>query len=90
MVGEDYYLFDTKLGLPIPGEKLGSIATLDQVRENPELITSLGLTNEESLADNTDYWVKPGQLDNLVSLVYTSPESVSKRMSTLEAALPVE
>jgi tetratricopeptide (TPR) repeat protein len=88
VVGENYYLFDTKLGLPILGEKFGSIATLDQVRENPELITSLSLTNEESLADNTEYWVKPGQLGSLVSLVYTSPESVSKRMSNLEAALP--
>ena len=88
VVGENYYLFDTKLGLPIPGENLGSIATLDQVREKPELITSLSLTNEESLADNTDYWVKPEQLGSLVSLVYTSPEAVSKRMSNLEAALP--
>ncbi len=90
VVGEDYYLFDTKLGLPIPGEKLGSIATLDQVRANPELITSLSLTNEESLADDTAYWLKPDQLGDLVALVYTSPESVSKRMSNLEAALPVD
>ena len=90
VVGEDYYLFDTKLGLPVPGEKLGSIATLDQVRANPELISSLSLTNDESLADDTDYWLKPEQLDELVALVYTSPESVSKRMFNLEAALPVD
>jgi hypothetical protein len=90
VVGENYYLFDTKLGLPIPGEKLGSIATLDQVRANPDLIKSLDLTNEESLEDNTEYWAKPEQLDDLVALIYTSPESVSKRMSSLEAALPVE
>jgi hypothetical protein len=90
VVGENYYLFDTKLGLPIPGEKLGSIATLDQVRANPDLIKSLNLTNEESLEDNTEYWAKPEQLDDLIALVYTSPESVSKRMSSLEAALPVD
>ena len=23
-IGKEYYLFDTKLGLPIPGEKIGS------------------------------------------------------------------
>ncbi len=87
VIGGEYYLFDTKLALPIPGEKTGSIATLAQVREKPELISSLDLTTDESLEDDTDYWVKPEQLKQLDALVYVSPESVSKRMFDLEASL---
>lgn len=86
-IGDDYYLFDTKMALPIPGEKPGTIATLADVRKNPELLTSLDLTNEESLEDDTDYWVKPDQVKDLVGLVYVTPESISKRMLALESSL---
>lgn len=86
-VDDDYYLFDTKLGLPIPGKQLGAIATLAQVREDHELISSLDLTTEESLEDDTDYWVKPDQLNDLDALIYVTPESVSKRMLGLESSL---
>lgn len=86
-IGGEYYLFDTKLALPIPGKKLGSIATLSEVRENKNLIDGLDLTVEESLEDDTRYWVNASQLDDLVGLVYVSPESVSKRMKALENQL---
>ena len=86
-VGDEYYLFDTKLGLPIPGEKLGSIATLSQVRAKPELIRVLDLTTDESLQSETKYWVQEDQLEDLESLIYVTPESVSKRMLALETSL---
>ncbi|MEM7785464.1 MAG: hypothetical protein AAF623_19110 [Planctomycetota bacterium] len=86
-VGQDYYLFDPKLALPIPGKKVGTIARLSEVRSNPELLDELDLTTDESLEDDTDYWVKSDQLQNLESLVYTTPESLSKRMSALERSL---
>ncbi len=86
-IGEEYYLFDTKLALPLPGEKLGSIATLAEVRKNNRLIEGLDLTVEESLEDDTGYWVSPDQLDDLVGLVYVSPESISRRMKVLELRL---
>jgi hypothetical protein len=86
-VGSEYYLFDTKLGLPISGEAVGSIATLTQVREDSDLIRSLDLTNEESLEENTDYWVTEDQLKDLEGFIYVSPESVSKRMLGLESSL---
>lgn len=87
LIGGEYYLFDTKMALPIPGSTLGSIATLSDVRANPELISSLDLTTDESLEENTQYWVKPDQLADLVALVYVSPESVSRRMLALESSL---
>lgn len=86
-IGDEYYLFDTKLALPIPGKTVGTIATLAQVRENPELITSLDLSTDESLEDETDYWVKPEQLKELDGLIYVTPESVSKRMLGLQSSL---
>ena len=86
-IGDDYYLFDTKLGLPIPGTKVGTIATLSEVRANPELLSSLDLTTDESLEDDTDYWVKGDQVKELAGLIYVSPESVSRRMRALETSL---
>ncbi len=86
-VGDDYYLFDTRLGLPIPGEQLGSFLTLSEARANPKLLESLNLTNEEYLGDDTQYWVKPEQLKDLVGWVYVAPESVAKRMKGLEERL---
>ena len=89
-IGGDYFLFDTKLGLPIPGEKLGSIATLAMVQKNPKLLTSLDLTTDESLADNTKYWIRPDDLNSLTALLYASPDAASKRMKALQGDLDVE
>ena len=89
-IGGDYFLFDTKLGLPIPGEKLGSIATLAMVQKNPKLLTSLDLTTDESLVDNTKYWIRPDDLNSLTALLYASPDAASKRMKALQGDLDVE
>ena len=86
-IGDQYYLFDTKLGLGIPGKTPGSIATLDMVRDNPDLLGSLDLTIEESLADDSKYWVKSDQLKSLTAMTYVVPESVSKRMAALESSI---
>ena len=86
-IGEDYYLFDTKLGLPLPGEKVGTIATLAQVRQDTSLLTRLDLTTEESLQDDTKYWIKPDDVKQLEGLIYVTPESISKRMLALERSL---
>jgi hypothetical protein len=86
-IGEQYYLFDTKLALPIPGEKIGTVATLQQLRDKPELLSSLDLTTGESLADDTNYWVRPEDLKQLQALVYVSPEAVSSRMKQVQQSL---
>jgi hypothetical protein len=86
-IGDEYYLFDTKLALPIPGERLGTFATLSEVRANGKLLDGLDLSTEESLSDETKYWVRSNQLDSLKALIYVSPESVSKRMKGLESRL---
>jgi len=87
LIGGRLYLFDTKLGLPIPSDVPGKIATLSEVKANPELLEQLDLTTEESLADDTDYWVKSDDLKSVQALAYSSPEHCSRRMFQLEKNL---
>ena len=89
-IGDNYYLFDTKLGLPVPGKKLGSIATLKMVQESPELLPGLDLSTDESLADDTKYWVDADGLQSLTALLYASPDSASRRMKALQGDLDIE
>jgi hypothetical protein len=42
LIGEDIYLFDSALGLPLPGPAGKGIATLAQVEAHPELVQALG------------------------------------------------
>ena len=87
VIGDQYYLFDTKMALPVPGKEIGTIATLADVRADDELLTKLDLTTDESLEDDTAYWVKPADVKELDALVYVTPESISKRMFALEKSL---
>jgi hypothetical protein len=86
LIGEDYYLFDTRLGLPIPGKDSG-FATLAEVQADPELLSKLDLSVKESLADDTEYWVKEDDLKNITGLLYWHPVSVSQRTAVLESNL---
>ena len=86
-IGGQYYLFDTKLGMPIPGEKIGTIATLADVKSNPKLLEKLDLTVDESLKDETKYWVRPDDLSKLKAKLYVTPEGISNRIDQLEAKL---
>ena len=87
VVEDQYYLFDTKLGLPIPNATPGQIATLQQLKEDPKLLSALNLTLEESLADDTKYWVTEKDLSTLKAQVYVVPESLSQRINGLEDSL---
>ena len=73
--------------MPIPGEKIGTIATLADVRSNPELLESLDLTVDESLKDETKYWVQPDDLAKLKAKLFVTPEGISNRISQLESKL---
>ena len=86
LVGEKFYLFDTKMGLPILGKE-NNIATLTDVRADASLLSSLDLTVKESLADDTKYWVTEKDLEKITGLVYWNPTSASRRISILESNL---
>ena len=87
LLGDQLYLFDSQLGLPLPGEQLGSIATLAEVRENGDLITALNLSLEESTRDETDYRITAEQVKEVTALVYATPTGVSRRMKFLNDRL---
>ena len=89
LINNDLYLFDPRLGLPIPGPGLKGIATLTQVQANPSLLSDLDLTPAESRRD-IDYPVVKGQLSHVVALIDASCPSISKRMALVQTHLAGE
>jgi tetratricopeptide (TPR) repeat protein len=85
LIDDKLYLFDTALGLPIPGEEQGSIATLAEVRANPNLLRRLDLEEE-----NLTYPVTESQLKSVAALVDATGEALSRRMKMLEERLTGE
>ncbi|MEI8374773.1 MAG: hypothetical protein WCJ35_18265 [Planctomycetota bacterium] len=91
---KNLYLFDPKLGLPIPGphgiaaDKSGRLdvhpATLDQVAANPKLLDRL------ALGSDAPYWAKKADLKRAVVLVEASPLYLSPRAKRVESRLTGE
>ena len=82
LIDDQLYLFDTQLGLPIPGPEAGSIATLDQVRQDPALLRKLdGRFADRALI----YPIQAEELDRLVALLDAGPEAFSYRMHLIES-----
>ena len=86
-IGKEFFLFDTKLGLPIPGKGNTSVATLSAVVADTSLLSNLDLSVKESLADDTKYWVTAKDLEKLTGLAYWNPTSASRRIAVLEGNL---
>ncbi len=92
--GEDIYIFDPLLGLPIPApdgirlDGAGSLqidpATLAQVVADPELLRRLDLGEQQP------YLVGPEDLDHLVVLIEASPTYLAARMRIIESKLSGE
>jgi hypothetical protein len=83
LIGGKLYLFDTALGLPIPGPGGKGISTLDQVRKEPSILRQLdveGLGNYP--VSETDF--KQG----IWALIDAEPPALSRRMALLQAAMP--
>jgi Tetratricopeptide repeat len=81
VVDDDLYLFDVRLGLPIPGPKPNSVATLAQVVADETLLSRLDLDAEHP------YPVRPEDLKHVVAYVEGSPEGLSYRMALVESRL---
>jgi len=83
LVKGELYLFDTSLGLPIPGPQGQGIATLAQVVADPKLLRQLDIEGEPP------YPVAEADL-KVVALIDAEPDALSRRMQLLQAALPAE
>ncbi len=81
LVGEQLYLFDLELGLPIPGSQPASVATLADVAADPGLLKKLDLDAEHP------YSITPGDLKHVVAFVEGSPPALSLRMALVESRL---
>ena len=86
VIGGEMYLFDPLLGLPIHGKNPASIATLSEVMDNPELLSDLNLTIDESV-EKLNYRITTDKLNDLIALVVAPPESLSRRMMATESNL---
>ncbi len=81
LLDQQLYLFDTELGLPLPGPGGVGIATLAQVVADPQLLASL------DIGDKYRYRVRGSDLGEVVALVDASPQSLSQRMKLVEQQL---
>lgn len=78
---EKLYLFDTRLGLPMPASAPGQVATLAEVVENPQLLSNL------DLGDELKYPITASDLQQLTAWLVASPLQLSRRAFRLEQAL---
>ena len=77
----DLYLFDSWLGMPLPGPPGHRVATLADVAADDGLLRKLDVSSTRP------YPVKAEQLAGLIAYVEASPGYLSRRMETLEARL---
>jgi tetratricopeptide (TPR) repeat protein len=75
------YLFDCRLGLPIPGPAGQGVATLAQVAADDALLRQLDVDEMHP------YPVRAEQLQKVVAYVEGSPPALSKRMALVESRL---
>jgi len=78
----ELYLFDVRLGLPIPGPDGKPVATLKEVIADDGLLRALDVDQQRP------YPVHAADLDHLTVYIEESPTYVSHRMQRVEAELP--
>lgn len=81
LLDDSLYLFDTTLGLPVPGPDGKGVATLKQVQENSELLSQLDLDSDNP------YRLRPDHLKKVVVLLESTPGYWSPRMRFLQERL---
>lgn len=74
----ELYLYDTRLGLPLPGPDGQGVATLSQVVADEQLLRQLDVDSEHP------YPVTSDDLQHVVALVDASPQYLSRRMEVFE------
>jgi len=78
LIDDQLYLFDTSLGLPIPGPGGFGIATLEQVRKDRSLLSELDVGEHTYAPAEADF-------DKVVALIDASPNSLSRRMRLIDS-----
>lgn len=81
LIGEELYLFDPLLGLPIPGPDGQGIATLNQ------FVTDEGVRKQLNVPGGPEYGVTAEDLKNVGVLLDAQPEALLRRMAILEGPI---
>lgn len=81
LVGEDVYLFDSGLGMPIPGPNQEGIATLEEARNDPSVLRRL------TVQGWFDYPFDNEMVQQTVALLDLTPQWLARRMRHLEEGL---
>ena len=85
LIGDELYLFDAALGLPLPGADGKPVATLDEVRKQPELLRKLDV--DDGGGETLAYPMTAERLASLVALVDAEAPALSRRMWIIEQNL---
>jgi len=83
-IGEELFLFEPALGLPIPGPDQIGITTLTEARENPSVLRRLNVPGW------FDYPLDNKAIEKTIAMLDAPPESMSRRMRHLQAGLAGE
>ncbi|HEY7154645.1 MAG TPA: hypothetical protein VH575_11855 [Gemmataceae bacterium] len=86
--GKDVYLFDPRLGLPLPGPKGQGIATLAEVRQQPEILAQLNV-NEKQRYDVTAKQTQAAQVFFICPLSALAPRMRHLQETVLAPAVRV-
>ena len=78
LLEDQLYLFDTRLGLAVPGPDGQPVATLEQV------VVDAGLLRQLDLDESHPYPVTADDLSHVVALVEASPPYLARRMEIFE------
>ncbi|MEM6978048.1 MAG: hypothetical protein AAF539_00185 [Planctomycetota bacterium] len=81
LIDNQIYLFESALGLPIPGPDQTGIATLSQARKDPAIMRRL------DVAGYFDYPFSRMDIQQNVALMVVPPEAMAPRMKRLESSL---
>lgn len=87
LIADRLFLFDPIMGLPFPSPDYRRIATLKDVLAHRDFLTQLRYKLSESTDADSDYRIRPEQLDRIVVWLDASAESLSRRMALLEPNL---
>ena len=87
LIGDQIFLFDMEMGIPLPSKDYRRVATLNEVLKDRTTLTQLRYKLSESTDADPDYRIQPKQLDQVIAWIDASPESLSQRMALLEPKL---
>lgn len=89
-IGDEAFLFDPILGLPIPTANQDGIATWNDVRNDPQLLSRLDVADFERASRSSrglPYRVSADDLSRVVVLLDIDPAALTERMALLEESL---